>query len=102
MGDIEQYFLFIKFNSRQHSLIVCSRKRVAASSRSCIKCTQWRLTGRGTRLGVLAPCEQRIRALRVKNGLISCLWHHLLKEWGLHETRDGSFLNLFELLLFSL
>ena len=44
----------------------------------------------GTRLGVRAPCEQRARAPRVKNGLISCSWLHLLKVWSLLKTRGDS------------
>ena len=33
----------------------------------------------GTRPGVPAPCEQRVRASLVKNDSISCSWLHLLK-----------------------
>ena len=43
-----------------------------------------------TRLGVRAPCEQRARAPRVKNGLTSCSWLHLLKVWSLLKTRGDS------------
>jgi hypothetical protein len=44
----------------------------------------------GTRLGVRAPCGQRVRAPRVKNGLISCSWLHLLKVWSLLKIRGDS------------
>ncbi|PUE26151.1 hypothetical protein B9Z38_06865 [Limnohabitans sp. MMS-10A-160] len=44
----------------------------------------------GTRLGVRAPYEQRVRAPRVKNGLISCSWLHLLKVWSLLKIRGDS------------
>ncbi|WP_199222321.1 hypothetical protein, partial [Limnohabitans sp. MMS-10A-192] len=42
------------------------------------------------RLGVRAPYEQRVRAPRVKNGLISCSWLHLLKVWSLLKIRGDS------------
>jgi hypothetical protein len=44
----------------------------------------------GISLGVRAPCEQHARAPRVKNGLISCSWLHLLKVWSLLKIRGDS------------
>jgi hypothetical protein len=44
----------------------------------------------GIRLGVRAPSGRRVRAPRVKNGLISCSWLYLLKVWSLLKIRGDS------------
>ncbi len=54
-----------------------------------------------THLGVRAPCEQRVRAPQVKNGLISCSWLHLLKVWSLLKIRGYSVLDLDLIVLIS-
>ena len=66
--------------------------RSAAHSRPWVQWIQWQPTGMGTRPGVPAPCEQRVRAFLVKNDSISCSWLHLLKVWSLLKTRGDSLL----------
>ena len=44
----------------------------------------------GIRHGALAPCAQRVPALRGKTCLISCSWLHLLKGWSLLKFRGDS------------